>query len=553
MTKISNPAKIAYSAVGRSSTVLLFDEGTSFRLSTNGLSEALVDRAGMLPKSTVVHWLGLLPSLVRPEARDQLVVGLGGGSALESIPSNIASIDVIELEPEVLNANRQMAAERAIDPLADPRVRVHIGDARGVLQLTQKRYDAIVSQPSHPWTAGASHLYTREFFTMARSHLKPDGVFVQWIGLRFVDAALLRSLAATLVDVFEHVELYQPGGSMGVLFAASREPLASLEGAREALRNTPEDYARFGIHRVEDFAVARVLDDQGTRALAEYAELNTDDHNGLASRSSRLGDAVLRRSSFRALWKDRDPLLENLGGLDRFALIRRLVTTKSTQRATALGRSDDEALEEAGLGWIEFGLARPKRAVRHFRRALKLAPNSSEALAGLVAIRSYGFADERSVAEISEADLDGPLAAVVAGQRLAADGDWGALAALDAELGHIAPGEALFEQASRLRVRWRLVEPDTGAAAEAQAIAETLLSRKWQPQDALLRARAAVAADRPTAAWGALSRVAAALPNYQRPRELAAAVLEIAESLPEETTRDLRARLQSGRPSAERH
>ncbi|MBW1689107.1 MAG: fused MFS/spermidine synthase, partial [Deltaproteobacteria bacterium] len=311
-----------------------------------------------------MHWLGLLPALVRPEARDLLVVGLGGGSALESIPSSIASIDVIELEPEVLNANRHMAAERAIDPLANPRVRVHIGDARGVLQLTHKSYDAIASQPSHPWTAGASHLYTREFFAMLRSHLKPDGVFVQWIGLRFVDEALLRSLAATLVDVFPHVEVYQPGGAMGVLFAASGEPLASLEGARQTLQNAPEDYARFGIQRVEDFAVARVFDDLGTRALAEGAALNTDDHNLLASRSSRLGQAALKNDSFRMLWKDHDPLLAKMDGLDRFALIRRLVGMRSTQRATALARSEDEALEETGLGWIELGLTRPKRAVR---------------------------------------------------------------------------------------------------------------------------------------------------------------------------------------------
>ena len=158
---------------------------------------------------------------------------------LEFVPSTVESIDVIELEPEVLAANQWVAAKRATDPLADPRVRVHIGDARGVLQLTEKRYDAIVSQPSHPWTAGASHLYTREFFSLVRSHLKPDGVFVQWIGLNFVDEALLRSLAATLVDVFGHVEVYQLGAAPGLLFAASAEPLAYLESARRALQATP--------------------------------------------------------------------------------------------------------------------------------------------------------------------------------------------------------------------------------------------------------------------------------------------------------------------------
>ena len=53
--------------------------------------------------------------------------------------------------------------------------------------LTDLRYGAIVSQPSHPWTAGASHLYTRDFFEQVRGRLAPGGVFVQWMGLQFVD------------------------------------------------------------------------------------------------------------------------------------------------------------------------------------------------------------------------------------------------------------------------------------------------------------------------------------------------------------------------------
>ncbi|MBW2577684.1 MAG: fused MFS/spermidine synthase [Deltaproteobacteria bacterium] len=552
LTQSSNPGEIAYFAVGRSSTVLLFDEGATFRLTTNGLPEAVIERVGMLPQPTVVHWLGLLPPLLRPEARELLVVGLGGGSVLESVPSSVGSIDVIELEPEVLNANQRMAAERAIDPLADARVRVHIGDARGVLQLTQNRYDAIISQPSHPWTAGASHLYTREFFAMARSRLKPDGVFVQWIGLKFVDEALLRSLMATLVSVFPHVEIYQPGAAAGLLFAASEEPLAILENAGRALRVAPEDFAPFGVHRVEDLAAVRVLDDEGTRVLAEGAALNTDDHNLLASRSSRLGDAVLDSDSFRMLWKDRDPLLTEMDGLDRFALIRKLTAINAAERATALTFSEDKAVEETGLGWVEVGLARPNRAVRHFARALKLAPASSDVLAGLVAVRPFAFEDGKSWLGVSERDLDERLVALIAARRHAAAGELDAIAALDAELGGIRPGEALFEEASRLRIHWRLAAEDAEAAAEAQSIAETLLSRNWTPQDALLRARAAVAADRPTAAWGALSRIAKSLPKRQRTGPLVEAALEVASELPEEIARDLRSQLRPGRPSAVR-
>ena len=71
--------------------------------------------------------------------------------------------------------------------------------------MGSQRFDAIISQPSHPWTAGASHLFTQEFFSLVRSRLHADGVFVQWMGLRFVNEALLRSLLATLLAVFPRI------------------------------------------------------------------------------------------------------------------------------------------------------------------------------------------------------------------------------------------------------------------------------------------------------------------------------------------------------------
>ena len=82
------------------------------------------------------------------------------------VPPSVRHVDVIELEPKVIEANAATRKYRKFDPLSDPRVNVITNDARGALSLTDKRYDAIVSQPSHPWTAGASHLYTREFMQL---------------------------------------------------------------------------------------------------------------------------------------------------------------------------------------------------------------------------------------------------------------------------------------------------------------------------------------------------------------------------------------------------
>ena len=92
-----------------------------------------------------------------------LIVGFGGGVVVEGVPPSVRHVDVIELEPKVIEANRVTAQLRKRNPLTDPRVNIIVNDARGALRLTDRRYDAIVSQPSHPWPAGASHLYTREF------------------------------------------------------------------------------------------------------------------------------------------------------------------------------------------------------------------------------------------------------------------------------------------------------------------------------------------------------------------------------------------------------
>ena len=180
------PPREMYYSVGRSSTVMLLASGTYYYLRTNGLPEASVGVRGLPPGLDTQKWLTALPVAARPDIRDMLVVGFGGGVALEGVPPSVESIDVVELEPEVIVANQQLAGMRDFDPLADSRFNIVLNDARNALRLTRKTYDAIVSQPSHPWTAGASHLFTREFVADVRSHLNDGGVFLQWMNGEFV-------------------------------------------------------------------------------------------------------------------------------------------------------------------------------------------------------------------------------------------------------------------------------------------------------------------------------------------------------------------------------
>jgi len=531
-------SRIEHHAVGRTTTVMLLERGGRFQLTTGGLPESWIYPKGMLPQVGVAHWLGALPALLRPETRDLLVIGLGGGAMIELAPHSYESIDVIELEPEVLIANQRLSKQRARDPLADPRVRVVIGDARGALQLLDRQYDAIVSQPSHPWTAGASHLYTREFFSLVRSRLSPDGVFVQWVGIRFVDEELLGSLLAALSEVFPHVQVFRPHVH-GFLFAASQQPIDVLDSIDRALSAAPDDWSRHGIHRIEDFASAWALDEQGVRAVAGSSPPNTDDLNFLAARSAQLRGDSLDPASARLLLDPHDPL-RSADGLDRAALARSLVNRGQSERAIDVAMAGEGAAEEAALGWAELAAGRTGRATRHFVRALELDPESRDAVAGWVASQKLVLTTSGSVPEVEGVALDTSQRALIEGWQQAQAADWDAVARLDPELAAIEPGDGLFDAATRLRIAWRLARADEASAAQAQALADLLLLKAWSPYDALLRARAALRAGRPQDAWGSLQRIVLRASGNQRGRAIARRALEVARELPGDDYQRLR-------------
>jgi hypothetical protein len=382
------------------------------------------------------------------------------------------------------------------DPLADPRVSLYSGDARGALILTDRRYDAIVSQPSHPWTSGASHLYTRDFFDLAASRLAPDGIFVQWIGLSFVDEGLLRSLLASLRDVFPYVELYRPV-SQALLFVASREPLDVLEQAPRSIDDAPVVFARVGVQRVEDVAAVLSLDAAGTRALSAGAPLITDDHNRLATSAWRLGDPRRNRDAVERALAIEDPLPRLLRDLDLARLARVLARKGGGERATALLSHLDAADRDLVAGWVAYERAEMRRAARLFERAVRAAPDRSGARAGCI-VTAPTMLDPASLTPVEAAIAEGLI-------RLDA-GEHASIVDLEPALRDTPREHILYEEAQRLRIAWRLAARDPVLAREAIALADVLIARDAPTVDYLSRAEAAVIAGETDVAWATLLR-----------------------------------------------
>ncbi len=503
LTGTSFGGELEYLGVGRSATVTLSRTPYSRRLATNGLPEASMEGPGApRDKFHDSRWLGLLPVLARPDAARVLIIGLGGGNTLGAIPQSVENIELIELEPEVVIANRIVGADRLDGaPLDDPRLNLRIGDARGALMLSDRRYDAIISQPSHPWTSGASHLYTREFFSMVSQRLEPDGVFVQWMGLGFLDAELLRSLVGTLGDVFEHLLVISPGtviGSASMAFVASNAPLPLLETTSGALVVAKEELARIGVHTVEDVAVTLVLDNDAAREFSAGAKRISDDHNSLAWAASRVGGNWSRKEPIQDAIRPYDVLPDQVTSYESDLVVRRLFQRRARKRAQSFAESLQGAARASARGWAALESGRPQAAYKQFSNALEADPGHQGAITGIALVNP---------AALPEVPLEPRLTAFIDGRSLQKIGDWEGIEKIDQELAAWPPGSLLYPEATRLRIAWRLTKHQPDRAAEAFALADVLVARSPNLGDLLLRTDAAAQSGLNDHAWASLDRL----------------------------------------------
>ena len=537
LSRAPQAGEVAFEAVGRTATVLLLDEGSQWSLRTNGLPESTVmSRHGRPMKFGSGRWLGILPTLARPESRELLVVGLGGGVAIELVPPSVERIDVIELEPEVVEANRRLSGLRRFDPLADPRVRIHVNDARGALALTDRRFDAIVSQPSHPWTAGASHLYTREFFALAREHLRPGGVLVQWMGMHFVDAELLRVLLATLLDTFPHVRVYGPYLAGEFAFVASDQPLPMEESSARALAAAPEFFALLGLLDAETIAASLILDEEGVRAFAAGARVSTDDHNLLQTRSPGVIAAGrgLTPATALAATAAHDPLPRLVRTLDPLRIADALVAVAAVARAARVAELvEDPVTRHAVLGWVAATSGgQAQRAGQELDAVLAAEPRHPHARAALLRLRRRAYL--RSPDALARlAPLAPEEAAVLEGWRALEAGDPAALAAIEPRLAAIDRRHPLAREALRIRADARIARGDPAEAVEALTLLDDAMQYGGRPEDFVARARAALIAGDPAESLDTLSQLLPWVESNPAARPMAQEALAFLDTMPD--------------------
>jgi spermidine synthase len=304
---------IVWQAEGVESSVgLSGSDGLSFIVNGKSDGNAIGDASTQVMS-------GLLGALLHPPRR-ALVIGLGTGSTagwLAALPG-IERVDVVELEPAILEVARRSAAvnHHALD---NPKLHVTIGDAREVLMTSDARYDLVFSEPSNPYRAGVASLFTVEYYEAIAERLAPGGVFLQWLQAYEVDGPTIGTVYATLAEVFPAIETWQTNPADLVLVASATPMTHDVAALRARLETEPFKTAVAMTWRVNDLegVLAHHVAAPGfVEAIDQVREgrVNTDDRN--------LIEFSFARSMHAALGVSIPALRQVAGtaGLDRPAL-----------------------------------------------------------------------------------------------------------------------------------------------------------------------------------------------------------------------------------------
>jgi spermidine synthase len=277
--------RLLFASHGRQATAAVVRVGGRRDLYVDGDAEASTAGGARATEEL----LAVLPLWLHPEPRRFLEVGLGSGITLGTAArSGLESLECVEIASSVLRAAPYFAPENhgIGAPGADPRVRLTVGDGRAWLRRHPGRYDIVVGNTAHPWSVGATGLYSREYFERLSRALAPGGVAVQWLPVA-IDATNFAAIARTFFAVFPEGGAWW--GADDLILVGARESLALPEPGRfEALRSAaPEVLARLAARGPNDLEERRIADADAVREALGEGELLTDDRPRLELRAAR--------------------------------------------------------------------------------------------------------------------------------------------------------------------------------------------------------------------------------------------------------------------------
>ena len=300
----AHAAEVLHVREGRAATVTVLDQddprkGTYRDMYLNGVEEA-----------STRYWhvqlfklLGVLPVLVHEsnEPKEALVIAFGAGITAGSVlaSDDVSSLDVADLNPDIKGIN-DLFTEVNGDVFRNPRFHFHHDDGRNFLVTSNKRYDLIIGDSTHPRAYDSWILYTDEFYRAVKNRLRPGGVFAQWVPVHgSMQGALMQIHLNTFQRVFPNTTVWYVYGSDQAFLMATPESLSlAAEGLQRKLDELP---GWFRANEYQMDTVARVagffwMDGSAMeRMIGSETRVNTDDVHYFDNQSAIWPSPLLMR------------------------------------------------------------------------------------------------------------------------------------------------------------------------------------------------------------------------------------------------------------------
>jgi spermidine synthase len=248
-------------------SVISFDEGDGKRLLVNGI--------GMTALTPITKFIAHLPlAFHKDPPKSALVICFGMGTTYRSALTWNIDTTAVELVPSVTKAFGFYHADAA-RYINDPNGHIVIDDGRRYLKRTAKKFDVIVVDPPPPVeAAGSSLLFSREFYALARQHLKPGGILQMWYP-GDEDRATGQAVIRSIHESFPHIRCFPSVEGWGVHLLASMEPIEPLD-AQQLVARMPEPAKKDLMEWNDHKDVAAYLEGVVTNEISMPSVLNPD-------------------------------------------------------------------------------------------------------------------------------------------------------------------------------------------------------------------------------------------------------------------------------------
>ncbi|MBV8195228.1 MAG: hypothetical protein JOY80_06835 [Candidatus Dormibacteraeota bacterium] len=186
--------------------------------------------------------MAYVPKIMRPNATSLLDICFGMGTTFRSSLLLGLHTDAVDLSPSI-PWQMPVFYSDAQQFLDSPNARIITADGRNYVKLTSRRYDLITVDPPPPiQTAGASVLYTQQFYEDAHHALQPGGLMFQWLYYG-IDLQQFREHVRTFRSVFPHVLILMSPRHGGVYMMGSDAPITWNQSDVTRLLDSPQAVA----------------------------------------------------------------------------------------------------------------------------------------------------------------------------------------------------------------------------------------------------------------------------------------------------------------------